>query len=85
MDVSTFVNPGDVTETRSFDAGYTLVQINTTRVCLAYVSDACVAQSGVDACVIAVVDQILAQQDGAGRPPIAAIVAPVVIAGVHAF
>ena len=82
-DVSTFVNPGDVTETSSFDAGYTLIQKNTTRVCLAYVDPACVAQKGVDACVIPLVDQILAAESGAGdrQGSIAKIAAPVVVAG----
>eukprot|EP00878_Enallax_costatus_P030827 GHUV01033623.1.p1 GENE.GHUV01033623.1~~GHUV01033623.1.p1 ORF type:complete len:468 (+),score=80.15 GHUV01033623.1:742-2145(+) len=83
-DVSTFVNPGDVTETRNFDAGYTLIQKNTTRVCLAYVDPACVSQRGVDACVIAMVDEILAAESGSGdrTRSIAKVVAPVVIAGV---
>lgn len=81
-DVSTFAIPGDLSETHSIDAGYTLLQQNVTRVCLAYADPACVAQRGGDACVIALVDQILASESsGGGGHPLATIVAPVAIAG----
>jgi hypothetical protein len=50
-DLHAFISPADVTDT-SFYAGYNLLQLNTTRVCEAYVSDECVSKRGGDVCVL---------------------------------
>lgn len=50
IDVTYFVGPVDVPDT-TYYAGYTMTQLNTTRVCETYVSDECVAKKGAEACV----------------------------------
>lgn len=50
IDVRYFVGPVDVVETNYY-AGYSMRQINTTRVCETYVSDECVARKGPEVCV----------------------------------
>ena len=46
-----FVGPVDVPDTNYY-AGYTMVQLNSTRVCETYVSDECVIKKGADVCVM---------------------------------
>uniref|UniRef100_A0A383VVN5 Protein kinase domain-containing protein n=1 Tax=Tetradesmus obliquus TaxID=3088 RepID=A0A383VVN5_TETOB len=86
-DVSSIVSPGDVADTQAYYAGYSVQQLNTTRVCLSYVSEACVAEKGGDLCVNEVVNALLAEeaaarQGGRRGVNVAAIAAPVVVAGV---
>ncbi|WIA13933.1 hypothetical protein OEZ85_002503 [Tetradesmus obliquus] len=86
-DVSSIVSPGDVADTQAYYAGYSVQQLNTTRVCLSYVSEACVAEKGGDLCVNEAVNALLAEKaaarQGGGRSVnVAAIAAPVVVAGV---
>jgi hypothetical protein len=50
IDVTYFVGPVDVPDT-TYYAGYSMTQLNTTRVCETYVSDECVAKKGAGACV----------------------------------
>ncbi|WIA34082.1 hypothetical protein OEZ86_012459 [Tetradesmus obliquus] len=86
-DVSSIVSPGDVADTQAYYAGYSVQQLNTTRVCLSYVSEACVAERGGDLCLNEAVNALLAEEaaarQGGGRGVnVAAIAAPVVVAGV---
>lgn len=85
-DVSSIVSPGDVADTQAYYAGYSVQQLNTTRVCLSYVSEACVAERGGDLCLNEAVNALLAEEaaarQGGGRGVnVAAIAAPVVVAG----
>lgn len=50
VDVTYFVGPVDVPDT-TYYVGYTMTQLNTTRICETYVSDECVAKRGAEACV----------------------------------
>lgn len=45
-----FVGPVDVPDSNYY-AGYTMWQLNTTRICETYVSDECVWKKGPEACV----------------------------------
>jgi hypothetical protein len=85
-DISSIVSPGDVADTQAYYAGYSVQQINTTRVCLRYVPSACVEAKGADACVTEAVNALLAEEAAARQPRrsgtnVAAIAAPVAIAG----
>lgn len=46
-----FVGPVDVPDTNYY-SGYSMVQINSTRICETYVSDECVIKRGADVCVM---------------------------------
>lgn len=84
VDVAGVVTPGDVADTSAYYAGYVITQTNATRVCLEYVSPDCVTSKGSDQCVTDAVNAMLAAEArpaGAGQPPLAAIVAPVVVGG----
>jgi hypothetical protein len=50
LDLQYFVGPVDVPDTTYF-AGYSMRQVNSTRVCETYVSDECVAKKGAEVCV----------------------------------
>lgn len=50
IDLRYFVGPVDVPDT-TYYAGYSMLQMNTTRICETYVSDECVAKRGADVCV----------------------------------
>jgi hypothetical protein len=85
-DISSIVSPGDVADTQAYYAGYSVQQINTTRVCQRYVPTACVDAKGADLCVTEAVNALLAEEAAAKQPRqsganVAAIAAPVAIAG----
>ncbi|KAF8066204.1 ycf42 [Scenedesmus sp. PABB004] len=74
-DTLSFVTPGDVSDDqRSFYAGYWVRQLNTTRVCLGYVSPDCEAAQGADSCVVDAVSRGAARRAARawGTPPPAA-------------
>ncbi|KAF6263889.1 hypothetical protein COO60DRAFT_308019 [Scenedesmus sp. NREL 46B-D3] len=86
IDTSSVVSPGDVADTQQYYAGYSVQQINTTRICLSFVPSECVEAKGADPCVIDAVNALLAAeadaaaaQAGTGGTNVAAIVAPVVV------
>jgi hypothetical protein len=75
-----------VADTQADYAGYSIQQLNTTRVCLSYVSADCVEAKGGDPCVTEAVNALLAEEDAARQrgghtTNVAAIVAPVVVGG----
>lgn len=89
LDLRYFVGPVDVPDTTYF-AGYSMRQVNSTRVCETYVSDECVAKKGAEVCVDEQIDILTAprsteqqqQQQQPSGSNLAAIVAPSVIGGL---